>query len=124
MKKHTQDKQLGNGSVVVWSRRNGERVPVICGMCGKKRIIDFARATEATFNGLCFDCSRLQMRAHTQDECLPTGSIIYWSQRTSFGRNVQVPVKCGICGQIRTMKAARIANNDITGYCAGCARSG
>lgn len=122
MSKHTRDIQLRNGSVVLWSRRNGDQVSVLCGNCRQERLINFRRATEKDFSGYCFNCTRLQMHAHSKDETLSNSSIIFWTQRNN---QREVRVKCSMCGQTRMMRTARVAgSSDFSGYCANCARAG
>ncbi|MFN8491875.1 MAG: HNH endonuclease [Caldilineaceae bacterium] len=55
---------------------------------------------------------------------METGSIVYWNERQGIGRDQQIPVKCGICGKIRTIAAYKIPNANFTGYCVDCARTG
>jgi hypothetical protein len=51
-----QDNILPNGSVVFWSRRNKQRVPVQCGRCGCERVIHATITRTETFTGLCRSC--------------------------------------------------------------------
>ncbi len=122
--KHTQDKCLPNGSLIFWSRRKGQRVPVRCGNCGHERLLYIQNVTAKTFTGLCYKCGRIALRKHTNIEILPNGSVIYWNERRDIGRKQGIPVKCGICGQVRLVPAYRIPHTDFTGYCVDCARTG
>jgi hypothetical protein len=54
--KHARDTSLSNGSVICWSRRNKQRVPVQCGMCGRERVIHATVTRTDTFTGLCRSC--------------------------------------------------------------------
>lgn len=123
-RKHTKDKRLRNGSVILWSRRKGEKVPVRCGKCGFERLLYIQNVTAQTFTGLCYKCSRILLRKHTKEEILPSGSVIYWNKRLDLGRNQEIPIKCGICGQVRTLPAHRIPKENFTGICVSCARTG
>ncbi len=51
-----QDAMLENGSIVFWSRRNGQYVPVRCGRCGQEHIAHGANIRKDTFTGLCRSC--------------------------------------------------------------------
>lgn len=119
----TQDEHLANGSIICWSRRKRTRVPVCCGHCGVERDVLVQSATAHAFTGICRRCSRIALRKHTDMEILPTGSIVYWNERQGSGRNQAIPVRCGICGRLRSVPAYR-ACRTITGYCADCARTG
>jgi len=121
---HQEDETLSNDSLIYWSRRREQQVPVRCGKCGKERWSSIKNAAAYTFTGLCYECSRIAMRKHTDIETLPNGSVIYWNERRSLGRDAEIPVQCGICGQIRTMPAYQIPRSGFTGYCVDCARTG
>ncbi|MEW5956636.1 MAG: HNH endonuclease signature motif containing protein [Chloroflexota bacterium] len=54
--KKLQDEILPSGSVIFWSRRNKERVPVKCGNCGCERIVHAATFRKETYTGLCLSC--------------------------------------------------------------------
>lgn len=122
--KYTEDMQLPNNSVIVWSRRKNTKVPVICGSCGNERWLYVQNVTVERFTGLCYECSFVAKRKHREIEVLETGSVIYWNERQKPGRDEPIPIKCGICGDIRTMAASRIPNVNFTGYCVDCARTG
>ena len=52
-----QDKSLPNGSFILWSRRQGQKVPVICGCCNQKRIVPATNAHKEGFTGFCRSCA-------------------------------------------------------------------
>ncbi len=54
-----QDENLPNGSVIFWSRRAHQHVPVRCGICGRERISHAAGIRTETFTGLCRSCLHL-----------------------------------------------------------------
>ncbi len=51
-----EDKTLPNGSIVFWSRRDSQRVPVQCGSCGEEHMTHAANVRKPTFTGLCRSC--------------------------------------------------------------------
>lgn len=51
-----QDVTLPNGSIVFWSRRNGQIVPVQCGVYKEERVTHAANIRTDTFTGLCRSC--------------------------------------------------------------------
>lgn len=61
------------------------------------------------------------------DEHLPGGSVIYWSQRFQDGRYPSggvrwcVPVRCGWCGEVREVSTSVARNSKFTGLCPSCA---
>lgn len=122
--KYTEDTQLANGTIIAWSRRTKQKVPVQCGNCGVERWLYPQNVTVERFTGICYRCSKIASRTHTEMVTLETGSIVYWNERREVGRNQQVPVQCGICGQIRTVAAYKIPHTTFTGYCVDCARTG
>lgn len=123
--KRTHDDHFSNGSIVFWSRRVGEQVPVMCGKCRRERMVSaYHNATRKDFTGLCDHCAYTKLRIHTETETKTNGSVVYWHERKTFDRNEQIPVKCGICGKIRGVPAYKIPNTKFTGYCTDCARTG
>ncbi len=76
-----QDITLPNGSIVYWSRRNGQRVPVRCGQCGHEHVTHGANIRKDTFTGLCRRC------LHTG-----TSSTTWRGGRVTKGGYVQVKV--------------------------------
>jgi hypothetical protein len=50
------DAALPNFSIVFWSRREKQKVPVRCGACGREHITYAANIRKATFTGLCRRC--------------------------------------------------------------------
>ena len=99
--KYTKDVKLSNHSVIAWSRRTSKKVTVICGICGTERWLFTQNVTVERFTGLCDECSCSAKRKHADVEILQTGSVVYWNERQKSGRNEPIPVKCGICGEIR-----------------------
>lgn len=122
--KYTEDVQLANNTVIAWSRRKKTKVPVICGSCGNERWLYVQNVTVERFTGICYECSYITRRKHTEMEVLETSSVIYWNERQKPGRNEPIPVRCGICGDVRTIPAAKIPKANFTGYCVDCARTG
>ena len=55
----------------------------------------------------------------TQDQLLPNGSTVLWSQRIRRDRRACVPVRCGVCGQTRTVFASGV-HEGFTGLCRQC----
>ena len=51
-----QDTTLSNGSIVFWSRRKYQKVPVKCGRCGKEHISHGLNIRKENFTGLCKRC--------------------------------------------------------------------
>lgn len=52
----TKDEFLPNGSIIFWSRRDGQRIPVKCGACSTKHITYASNIRKKTFTGLCRHC--------------------------------------------------------------------
>lgn len=50
------DETLPNQSVVFWSRRDAQSVPVQCGVCKEERLAHAANIRTETFTGLCRSC--------------------------------------------------------------------
>lgn len=50
------DETLHNNSIVFWSRREGQQVPVQCGTCKQDRVAHAANIRTETFTGLCRSC--------------------------------------------------------------------
>ena len=136
----TEDKQLASGSVVFWSRRYRDgrfaggdiryRVPVHCGACGQVREVSASRACRSGFTGLCPACASAQTgraKMTTEDEQLASDSVVFWSRRYRDGRfaggkaRYRVPVRCGVCGQVREVSANMARRSDLTGLCPVCA---
>jgi hypothetical protein len=62
-KRRIEDVTLPNGSVILWKLRfvdeeGHERVPIVCGSCGKVRTVSAGRAYRKEFSGLCIRCAR------------------------------------------------------------------
>ena len=119
--KYTQDARLANGSIIRWSQRTKQKVPVQCGNCSNERWLYIQNVTVEHFTGICSRCSRIASRIHTEIVTLDTGSVIYWNERNEVGRDQKVPVQCGICGGIRPVAASKIPHSNFTGYCVDCA---
>lgn len=51
-----EDIRLENGSLIAWSRREGQQVPVICGQCGHEHRNYAASIRKNNFTGLCRKC--------------------------------------------------------------------
>lgn len=111
-------------------------VPITCGNCIIKRTVRVVRGLSTdllsadslsskkgkVFTGLCRVCTNLRREyAHkndaTEDEKLPSGSIIHWTERE---RSRGVPVTCGGCGKKRFMACPR--PEVMTGLCDRCGR--
>ncbi|MBL7063542.1 MAG: hypothetical protein ISS49_04940 [Anaerolineae bacterium] len=110
----TEDQVLANGSVVLWSKREEEQVPVRCGMCGRVREATTKRAYKSNFTGLCRACA---WGYKTEDEVLANGSVVLWSKRGE-GR---VPVRCGMCGQVHEVNENSAQSSGFVGLCHACA---
>ncbi|MEW5956635.1 MAG: HNH endonuclease signature motif containing protein [Chloroflexota bacterium] len=115
--KRTEDTHLPNGSVIYWSRRKDPYVPVMCGSCGRERMMELSNIRRATFTGICRSCVSGES---WQDETLPNGSIVFWSRR----KGQQVLVQCGICGCEHFTHAANIRKATFTGLCRSCVHTG
>ena len=116
------DEHLTNGSIVYWSRRsryNGYwRVPVRCGNCGEEHMVSAIYARRKKFSGLCYNCGH---SVKNDDEHLPSGSVVYWSRRFKDreGR-YRVPVRCGGCGEERTIGTSCASRDSFSGLCERC----
>lgn len=55
----------------------------------------------------------------THDEQLPDGSTVLWSERFTRDGRLFVPVRCGVCGQTRTVVTSGI-QNERPGNCREC----
>lgn len=116
--KRTTDERLPNGSIICWSRRVDPYIPVICGLCGRVRMIKGKEnVSRADFTGICRACTQGE---DWQDETLPNGSIIFWSRR----KGQRVPVRCGMCGSEHMTHAAPVRKDNFTGLCRRCAHTG
>lgn len=51
-----QDTELESGSIIFWSRRDEQHVPVRCGRCGQEHIAHAANIRKKTYTGLCRSC--------------------------------------------------------------------
>ena len=51
-----EDVVMPNGSVVYWSRRKGQHVPVRCGKCGQEHTGHGVNIRNKTFTGFCRSC--------------------------------------------------------------------
>jgi hypothetical protein len=120
---HKEDRHLPNGSMVFWSRRNGNEIPVQCGKWRQERIVLNKLASQKNFTGVCYNCAYASLRKYNVVQFLPNGSIVFWNERRG-GRNEPIRVQCGICGEIRTMPAQKVAHPNFTGFCVDCARTG
>ena len=116
MHKHTNDEDLPNGSIIHWSRKKDNFVPVTCAACNQQRTIQAVSASRGVFTGICQACAN---GTRLQDKTLPNGSIIFWSHRNKQ----QVPVKCGACGKTRNTHQAGV-DKDFTGLCRSCLNTG
>ena len=82
-KRVTQDQNLPDGSLVLWSQRFESKgrcyVPVRCGNRGQERTVA-ASGVHNNFTGLCRQCSLIAKRTlvETGEQVLPNGSVIYW----------------------------------------------
>lgn len=55
----------------------------------------------------------------TQDFHFPNGSVVLWSQRFEIDGCYYVRVRCGVCGDIRTVATSGV-HDDFTGLCSEC----
>jgi hypothetical protein len=113
------------------------RVPVTCGVCGKRRECRLYRVTEVEalseenlsdpkgyqYTGICRDSGH--PRKYFGDQTLPSGSVIHWSKREKG----KVPITCGKCKQERfandqsgSLTGKRL-RDEYKGYCSSCARN-
>jgi hypothetical protein len=51
-----QNVQLENGSIIFWSRRDGQYVPVRCSRCGQEHRAHGANIRKISYTGLCRSC--------------------------------------------------------------------
>ena len=51
-----EDEILPNGSIVFWSRRDGQHIPIQCGICNDEHITSASNVRKKTFTGLCRTC--------------------------------------------------------------------
>jgi transcription elongation factor Elf1 len=113
------------------------RVPVTCGVCGKRRECRLYRVTEVEvlseenladpkrykYTGICRD--KGHARKYFEDQVLPSSSIIYWSRRAEG----EVPIRCGKCRKERFVKEAgghlsgKSLSEEYKGYCQACAKN-
>jgi hypothetical protein len=125
--------QIINGVVVNFDgvTIKGRSAPlVVCPGCGKERRLTHQNLNRLRNGGsaLCKECGRkVQAKAikgrliRTDDQVLPTRSIIHWSQRDRSNPN-RAMVTCGLCGETRMTSVMRSPR--WTGYCPKHARSG
>lgn len=59
-----------------------------------------------------------------KDERLPNGSVIHWSRRFKRKGRWRVPVRCGGCGQERTVAADSASRKKFSGLCHHCRSQG
>lgn len=114
---------LPSGTIINWSERP-DRVPskvaITCHRCQKKSLASLATIRRSNWSGLCSNCIRqYRPKKKLQDEKLPSGSVLRWSEREQ-GR---VPVMCGGCGQTRLV-IDHISRKAFSGICMNCRRTG
>ena len=115
--KRIRDERLSTGSVIRWSRRKDPYVPVVCGSCGRERMLLLNNATRSDFLGICRACVNGES---WQDVTLPNGSIVFWSRR----KGQRAPVRCGNCGAEHVTFASNIRRESFTGLCRQCLHTG
>jgi predicted RNA-binding Zn-ribbon protein involved in translation (DUF1610 family) len=116
-KKRTRDERLFTGSIIRWSRRKDPYVPVVCGSCGRERLLLLNNATRSDFSGICRACTNGE---NWQDVKLSNGSVVLWSRR----KGQRVPVTCGNCGAEHITFAHNIRKETFTGLCRQCRHTG
>jgi hypothetical protein len=116
-RKHAKDESLPSGSIICWSRREDPYVPVICGSCGRERMIELNNTTRKTFTGNCSSCVKGEQ---WQDATLANSSVVFWSRRNKQ----KVPVQCGMCGRERVIHATITRTDTFTGLCRSCVHTG
>ncbi len=119
-RRNKKDERLKTGAVVHWSRMRGKRVPVTCPLCNRTRNLGISGVyNRKGFTGRCLSCAKMK-DIRTTDERLETGSVIYWSRaKRDRNRELIVPVRCGKCGKVRTVRDTVVLRSE-TGYCNRC----
>lgn len=115
-----QNEELSSGSIIHWGERdpnNLARVMVTCSLCKQRRFAKPKRRKLHSWLGICPQCIGKHLQK-SQDEVLPSGSVIHWSERNSDDPR-GAPVTCGICGEKRLTTVQRTPR--WTGICRSCA---
>src|SRR5947209_4728817 len=87
------DEILLSDSTIHWSERNGRRVPVTCGKCGEKRVINLPRGKKRlSLTGFCSKCRN----GRAGDEKHSSGTIIHWGERDPENKQ-KVRITCHHC---------------------------
>lgn len=118
-----------NGAKVIYDgeTKNGKSYPlIVCPKCGETRRVfpnHIWSLKTGAFSGLCRSCGKrgnYHLR-YIEDEWLPTGSVIHWSERVHIvGEIPRVPVTCGRCGTKREIAISRPSRHPFTGHCIRC----
>jgi hypothetical protein len=111
--------------------RNGRTAPiVVCPSCGKERRVGHTALQQLRrgSSGLCRECgskvhatSLVGKFKKVEDETLPSGSVIHWSERDPT-YSKRVFVTCGLCGRKRLTTVVRSPR--WTGFCPDHPRTG
>ncbi len=112
------DLTLSSGSIIHWSRLEGEHVPVTCGIClnersAKKESIQSNYTSKKRTKGFCPHCRH---KKYFNDEKLSTKSTIHWWERSGK----RIPVTCGRCGIKRLVFDGKCGEDKFTGFCHDC----
>lgn len=116
--KYLKDMKLDSGSVVHWSERSEEGIPITCGKCGRRRVVQTVEPNQRGYKGHCPNC---KVRKYFKDQrLLPSKSIIHWSEREGDS----APVTCGKCGTKRIvhLSGAQLTPT-YTGLCLSCSNN-
>jgi transcription elongation factor Elf1 len=127
-KKFVGDEKLSTGSIIHWAERDladRTRAMVTCGRCGQRRMtrINGHKGTKYQWTGLCQSCLWHGYR-RSDDEKLPSGSIIHWGETRDPNNRRRLMITCGGCGIKRLTSFARRkdANLSYTGLCRSCTK--
>jgi hypothetical protein len=109
-----------SGTVIHWSERDPNdptRTAITCHRCGKKCFDLIKIISTSNWSGRCFECRQTVER--TQDELLPSGSIIHWGKRDPENPN-RYGVTCGVCKGTRSTQIKR--GTDLSKWAAFCVK--
>lgn len=118
-----------SGTIIHWSEREAgklAKVAITCHKCQQKSFQWFSWIKDPRWQGLCHDCVSVlgnnNPRKIVQDEILPSGSVIHWSERDK----THVPVTCALGAHrwlasqavVRTLRTKyRRQDQTWPGYC-------
>jgi transcription elongation factor Elf1 len=116
------DEPLTTGSVIHWGERdpnNRKLAPVTCGGCGVKRVVRLPLYEDRReYTGFCVSCGHTQ---HFEDQPLPNGSIIHWTERHPDKPHKILMVTCGGCG-LKRWTYHLSSDGETRGFCSPCAK--